>query len=232
MNNMDQYTGHSNTQSPGKNGFDLSGHLQWYWFNKKYKILSGILNPIASIYCRLKGVKFGKKNNFHGIPRIIRYPGSSIEIGSYCTINSRKKAIYVHLHQPSTFVTQRKGALIKIGNRSGLSGVAVLAANQVIIGDNVLIGANTTIMDNDFHHPDPRKRRQEDFPARPVIIENNVFIGFNCIILKGVRIGENATIGANSVVLSNIPRDSIAIGNPCKVIMKKNLVPDAGKKLG
>jgi len=50
-----------------------------------------------------------------------------------------------------------------------------------------------------------------------VMIEDNVFIGTNSIILKGVRIGENTIIGAGSVVTHNIPSDSVAVGNPCEV---------------
>jgi carbonic anhydrase/acetyltransferase-like protein (isoleucine patch superfamily) len=53
-----------------------------------------------------------------------------------------------------------------------------------------------------------------------VKIEDNVFIGTNTIILKGVRIGRNAIIGAGSVVTDNMPSDSVAAGNPCKVIMR------------
>jgi acetyltransferase-like isoleucine patch superfamily enzyme len=85
-----------------------------------------------------------------------------------------------------------------------------------------MIGAHSMIIDNDFHHPDPNKRYQNiDIPARPITIEDNVFIGTNCMILKGITIGENSVIGANSVVITNIPKNSIAIGNPCKVVIIK-----------
>jgi len=78
------------------------------------------------------------------------------------------------------------------------------------------------IIDTDFHHSDPGKRYEnENIPARPIIIEDNVFIGTNCMILKGITIGKSSVIGANSVVFTSIPENSIAIGNPCKVIIKK-----------
>ena len=86
-----------------------------------------------------------------------------------------------------------------------------------------MIGGESMIFDTDFHNSDPNKRQDRtDCLARPVVIEDNVFIGTNCTILKGITIGENSVIGANSVVIESIPKNSIAIGNPCKVVIKRN----------
>jgi acetyltransferase-like isoleucine patch superfamily enzyme len=59
---------------------------------------------------------------------------------------------------------------------------------------------------------------QNNISAKPVIIEDNVFIGACAIILKGVTIGKNSIIGAGSVVVSNVPKNVIVAGNPAKVI--------------
>jgi len=111
-----------------------------------------------------------------------------------------------------------------LGIISSCSGLRIAARTKITIGNNVLIGSNCTIIDNDFHHPNFRNREpgHDNIPAKPIIIEDNVFIGLNSVILKGVRIGKNSVIGANSVVFNDIPEDSIAVGNPCKSIMKKN----------
>jgi acetyltransferase-like isoleucine patch superfamily enzyme len=85
-----------------------------------------------------------------------------------------------------------------------------------------MIGAYSTIVDTDFHNINPSDRRSEKIAAKPVVIEDNVFLGLNCCVLKGVTIGKNSVIGANSVVINNIPPNSIAIGNPCKVIIQRN----------
>lgn len=173
--------------------------------------------------CYIKGIKVGKKVVFNGFPRIRRNENSDIIIGDNCIFNSAKNSVSVGLEKRCTFVTLRKKAEIIVGKNSGGSGITLLAAVKIKIGENVMIGAHSMIIDNDFHHADPNKRHDSiDIPARSIIIEDNVFVGTNCMILKGITIGENSVIGANSVVITNIPRNSIAIGNPCKVVIIKN----------
>lgn len=102
--------------------------------------------------------------------------------------------------------------MLKIGNRCGFSGCSIVADKEVIIGDHVMVGANTCIGDRD-DHPD----RLGTSP-QPVHIGNNVFIGMHCIVMKGVTIGDNSIIGAGSIVTKDIPANCIAAGVPCKVI--------------
>ncbi|MGX5376909.1 sugar O-acetyltransferase [Ligilactobacillus sp. LYQ135] len=68
--------------------------------------------------------------------------------------------------------------------------------------------------------PKKANRKQHDLIARPITLENNVWIGGNTAILGGVTIGKNSIIGAGSVVTNDIPANSIAVGNPAKVIKK------------
>jgi acetyltransferase-like isoleucine patch superfamily enzyme len=171
--------------------------------------------------CYIKGVKLGKDTIFYGNPIIRRYPNSSIIFGNGCKFNSARNSLAIGLHQPCAFVTLNENAEIIFGNNSGASGVKILAKSKIKIGNNVLIGAGCTIMDNDSHHSDPVKREHGIIPSRPINIEDNVFIGLQCVILKGVTIGKNSVIGARSVVFNDIPENSIAFGNPCKVIMQK-----------
>ena len=83
------------------------------------------------------------------------------------------------------------------------------------IGDGALIGHNTTIatLNHDFN---PSKR--QNLTPSPVKIGKNVWIGSDCTILPGVTIGDGAIIGAGSVVTKSIPANTIAVGNPAKVI--------------
>jgi acetyltransferase-like isoleucine patch superfamily enzyme len=203
------------------------------WFLERvfrYRNITNVLifNPLIHCICRVKGVKIGNKVIFNGLPVVRRYENSDIIIGNDCTFNSARNSVRVGLEKRCTFVTLTKKSKIIIGNNSGGSGMILLAANLIKIGNSVLIGAHTMIIDNDFHHSDPDKRQQtEDIPTRPIIIEDNVFIGTNCMILKGVTIGQNSVIGANSVVVTSIPPNSIAIGNPCKVVIRRSWIPQA-----
>lgn len=180
---------------------------------------------VISYFVKLKmlshGVKIGKRLKFNGFPIINRAPGSQITIGDNCTFHSSKHSILIGLSRPCAFVTLKKGAEIKIGNNTGASGVAIAAAGSVVIGNNVLIGACCTIIDNDFINPDPTKRKSGKIISQSVVIEDNVFLGFSCCVLKGVTIGKNSIIGAHSVILTSIPPNSVAMGNPCKVIIKR-----------
>ena len=74
-------------------------------------------------------------------------------------------------------------------------------------------GANTYIASTDAHSDDYRAGKD-----RPIVLEDNVWLGLNVVVLKGVTIGKNSLIGANSVVTKDIPANVIAVGNPCRVI--------------
>jgi acetyltransferase-like isoleucine patch superfamily enzyme len=180
-----------------------------------------ILNHLVHFKMYMQGVKLGKEVKFNGFPFISRARFSEIIIGDNCKFNSSKRSIEIGLFKPCNFATIRKGARIQIGKNSGATGSSIIAAKSITIGNNVLIGAYCTIIDNDFHNIDPKKRSSNNVAEKPVVIQDNVFLGFNCHVLKGVTIGENAVIGAGSVVISNIPPNSIAIGNPCKVIIQR-----------
>ena len=93
----------------------------------------------------------------------------------------------------------------------------ILDCAPVKIGDNVLIGPNVSIYT--AGHPLHYEIRNQEYEyAFPIIIGDNVWIGGNVVINPGVSIGENSVIGSGSVVSKDIPKNVIAIGNPCKVL--------------
>ena len=112
------------------------------------------------------------------------------------------------------------GATLTIGNNVGMSSTRLWIHESARIGNNVKIGGCVLITDTDAHPMDYMARRSsnEGTKSAPVVIEDDVWIGAHCIILKGVTIGARSVIGAGSVVTKSIPADCVAAGNPCRVI--------------
>lgn len=105
-----------------------------------------------------------------------------------------------------------------------MSGGSICAASSIRIGAGCLIGANVTLADTDFHAISPSNRRYNSNPdeiaVAPIVIEDNVFIGADVFILKGVTVGKNSVIGAASVVTRDVPENSVAAGNPARVVRR------------
>ncbi len=145
-----------------------------------------------------------------------RQPG--MRIGSNTTLQSPALAT-----EPNGFIS--------IGDYCFISGAAIIASSDVHIGNHVFIAGGVTIVDSDFHPMDPaarmidtvlistvgNKTMRPSFESLPVIIEDNVWIGFNATILKGVTIGEGSVIEPGAVVLKSVPPGSIVSGNPAQI---------------
>jgi acetyltransferase-like isoleucine patch superfamily enzyme len=147
---------------------------------------------------------------FNGLGKIIF--DDDVYLGYYPSPCFYDSSIYIE--------ARARESMIKIGKNSYINNGAKIVCDRTLIqiGSDLLIGLNFEVQDSDFHGIHPDKRRQSDYICVPVIIEDNVFIGNNVRILKGVTIGKNSIIANSSVVVSNIPPDSIAGGNPAKVI--------------
>ena len=171
---------------------------------------------------RRLGVKFGGGGSFMGMPIISMKPSSHIIIGDRVSLCSVSEFTALGVNHPVVLRTLRTNARIEIGDDTGISGASICDASEVRIGKQCLFGANVIIADTDFHAIKPENRRYnnnpEDIAVAPVFIGDNVFIGAGTIVLKGVTIGNNSVIGAGSVVTKNVPENSIAAGNPARVI--------------
>ena len=148
-------------------------------------------------------------------------------LGNEVVLNSDFKNTNTALTYRCKFVTGYDG-IIKIGKHTMLNGVCVVSYQKVEIGDECQIASSTIISDTDFHPVDPILRSKqvkgESFPfssvgKKEIKIGNNVWIGWNCTILKGVEIGNDCIVAAGSVVLAgSYPNGSLIAGNPAKVI--------------
>jgi acetyltransferase-like isoleucine patch superfamily enzyme len=124
------------------------------------------------------------------------------------------------VNHPVVIRTLTSQARIAIGDNVGISGGGICAAQEVLIGNNVMFGANTFVADTDFHPIENIQRRYstEGVKTSPVKIGDNVFFGMNVLVLKGITIGDNVVIAAGSIVTSDIPSNCIAGGIPARVI--------------
>ncbi len=171
---------------------------------------------------------------------------SNVEFGEgfYCEtaqifrhLRSRKrKAVVIGKHVSCyagcSFAIAENGTCT-IGDFTLLNGALIMADDKIDIGSHCLISWNVGIADSDFHPLEPAQRLIDaqalapffkDRPARPklktapVRIADNVWIGMNAVILKGVTIGENSIVAAGSVVTKSIPPNTVVAGNPAVIV--------------
>lgn len=126
-----------------------------------------------------------------------------------------------------------ENAQVTVGDFTLLNGALVMCEDRIDIGSHCLISWNVGIADSDFHPLDPAQRLVDahalapffkDRPPRPklktapVKVENNVWIGMNAVILKGVTIGENSVVAAGAVVTKPVPPNTVVAGNPAVAV--------------
>jgi acetyltransferase-like isoleucine patch superfamily enzyme len=198
------------------------------------------LNPNSAFQLLQPGVQL--KNDWCNFP-IPR----NMEVGENTVIDSSstfkkffsKKQLGLKLGkhitlQSSSLATELQG-YIEIGDFSYISGAAIIACDKVIIGKYVFMAGGVTIVDSDFHPLDPgerledtviistvgKKKERPNFVIAPVIIEDDVWIGYNATIMKGVTIGHGAIIQPGSMILKDVPAGAIVSGNPARIEQKE-----------
>ncbi|GAB4491601.1 MAG: DapH/DapD/GlmU-related protein [Anaerolineales bacterium] len=181
-----------------------------------------MIYPQARLLMTLNGIAWGRGWSFYGLPILQKHRHSVMKFGEGFSLRSSAHSNPLAPNHPVVLSTLRAGAVLEIGRNFGMTGGSICAATRVTIGNNVAVGANCVITDTDFHplHPHARLLEPQNGKSEPVVIGDNVFIGMNSIVLKGVTIGANSVIGAGSVVSRSIPADSIAAGSPAVVIRK------------
>lgn len=139
------------------------------------------------------------------------------------------------------FIFESTEGKITIGNHSYIGGGNFISRSAITIGDNVTIAWGGTVYDHNSHSLDYLERRKDidtelhnlrqgkqlcddkDWSvvtAKPIVIKDDVWIGMNVTILKGVTIGRGAVVGACSVVTKDVPDWTVVAGNPAKVVKR------------
>ncbi len=125
-------------------------------------------------------------------------------------------------------ITTRPEAVIRIGHHARLNGCTIVAAERVEVGADCVLGS-CEIRDHLPYSESPVDRRQPG-RARPVVIEDNVWIGGQVSVLPGVRIGRDTVVGIHAVVFDDIPPGVIVGGNPARVLRRLDLRPSGDNR--
>lgn len=156
-------------------------------------------------------------------------------------VRSKEDKIYLTIGEDSVIngIINLENSEMKIGDRVLINdGTTFYCTTGITIGNDVMISWGSTIVDSNMHSIVSSDRLRELKTAReeienhtmgqnvdrstiksaPVVIKDKAWIGFNCIIMKGVTIGEGAVVGAGSVVTKDVPDYAIVGGNPAQVI--------------
>lgn len=160
---------------------------------------------------------------FRGLPLIHMCEGTQISLGNNVTLNSRNYGHHVLLHSPVKLMADRDGAIIQVGDHTRIHGSCLHSYKRISIGKGCLIGANTNIIDGNAHDiafDNVEHRYMTLGEAEDVIIEDNVWIGMNCIVLPGTHIGHGSVISAGSVIRGDVPPFCIFGGNPARLLKK------------
>lgn len=195
----------------------MASDTPWKAVNEIERLL---LMPLVRLQFGLTGVAWGSGWRLYGLPIIQKHRRSELKIGARLELRSTVRSNPLGPNRPVFLSTRRPRAILMIGDDFGMTGGSIVAEQRVTIGSRVTVGANTIIADTDFHPLDALARHNLplDGATAPVVIEDDVFIGMQSLILKGVTIGAGSIIGAGSVVTRDVPPGVIAAGNPAKVI--------------
>jgi acetyltransferase-like isoleucine patch superfamily enzyme len=171
-----------------------------------------ICEPLFKAYC----TKFGR--NLHTGSYLHWITGrGAIVIGDNVTLDGKISIAFA-----ARFSDQ---PTLQIGDNTGIGhGCSFTIGKLISIGRNCNLSGEVTIMDSNAHRTDPVARLALKPPApeeiRPVIIRDGIWIGRQCIIFPGVKIGEGSVISAGSVVRTHVPPYSVVAGNPARVMFR------------
>ena len=194
---------------------------------KKY----GFSGSIYIFYCLIR------TKLYFANARLIRFP---IDIRNKHLINIEQgftTGKYCRIEVEA--LNECKGHKIKIGKNVQINDfVHISAANLITISDNVLIASKVFISDSSHGKYDGFNQDKPSTPPQnrklyssPIFIGKNTWIGESVTILKGVSIGNNCIIGANSIVTKDIPDNVIIVGSPARIIKRYNIVNQTWEKI-
>lgn len=196
-----------------------------YAFDGARYLRRSIRSALSVAYLNTHGASTGRGVVLNGRPRLRIAAGSRVLLGDDVVLTSDWRKNELDAPSRCTIRTLASGAIVKIGNNTGLTSAVISAAGQIEIGARCLLGSGVVITDTDFHPVKTSLLSPRRFQPRPtfkevhsVVIGNDVFIGSRSIILKGTTIGDNSVVGAGSVLRGAYPENVVIMGNPGVVV--------------
>ena len=190
----------------------------FFFLYEKYSLFKGFLQVLIIKTFYFNRFEIGSNYKIWGNIRFLFWGNGKIKIGDNFHCVSSEKRSFLTLFSKCHLTVIENGS-IKIGNNVGLNGTTIVSKKNIFIGDRTMIAPNTIIMDYDGHVSWPLEERWTNQGiSKEIIIENDVWIGLNCVILKGVTIKSGSIIGPGSVVINNVESNSLYAGNPAKKI--------------
>jgi acetyltransferase-like isoleucine patch superfamily enzyme len=163
-------------------------------------------NPLFKSQCQSCGKNL---KIFGGLPLLVG--DIRLHLGDDCILHGSTTIVGAKVFEAPT---------LRVGNNTHLGHqLGITVGADVTIGNDVLIAGGVNILAYPGHPSDPAQRHgvAPKESSRPIIIEDNVWIGTRAVIMKGVTIGKNSIIAPASVVTMKVPPDSIALGNPARI---------------
>jgi len=174
-----------------------------------------LVRAISAFWVRWYRLRLGKRVSFgRGFLTngrlIVRGPGRVV-FGD--NVNAWSHA------EKNVLITYTPDSLITVGDGTRLNGAGIQAYTCVKVGPRCILGS-TLLFDSDFHNPDPRLRhdRQAPRPSAPITLGENVWLGGQSAVLKGVTIGENSIVAFRALVVEDVPPNVVVAGNPARVV--------------
>lgn len=195
----------------------ISNTLNFYFKSKttnKRKLLSVIVNSRVLLTLTRNFIIEGTGKLFigHDVGKFPRGTSSSLRMGNNAKIILNGRYSLLSGHQ----INIDDNAVLELGTGYLNHDAKITCKKSIKIGNNVIIGEDVRIMDSDSHIIEGLVNCKE------IVIDDHVWIGIRCTILKGVHIGKGSVIAANSLVTKSIPENCLAGGVPAKVI-KENI---------
>jgi acetyltransferase-like isoleucine patch superfamily enzyme len=171
-----------------------------------------LAEPLMKGYCRSYGKNFHTGSFVHWVQgKGDLIVGDDVLIDGKCNITF---AATLH-DRPS----------LRIGDRTVIGhGSSMVVARSITIGADCLIAGGTWMFDSPGHPSDPDERRAKKRPTaediKPVVIEDNCWIGSDAVLAPGVRVGQGSIVAAKSVVLTDVAPNTVVMGNPARRILQ------------